>query len=154
MRCNDGVSRYRCGCKSNLEMAEAVAREIRSLSPVLIVAGMPLDHNGQPGLQAKRVESLITRLRELLDVEIVTQDERFSTAEANRVARDMNARGKKRKGKVDQIAATLILQTRLPAEYDAIVRHCEEQNYGYKRIVSFRRGDIPVPRIAKIVSGT
>ena len=27
--------------KSNLEMAEAVAREIRSLSPVLIVAGMP-----------------------------------------------------------------------------------------------------------------
>jgi len=97
--------------KSDSDMAEAVAREIRSLSPVLIVAGMPLDHNGQPGLQAKRVESLIMRLRELLEVEIVTQDERFSTAEANRVARDMNARGKKRKGKVDQIAATLILQT-------------------------------------------
>ena len=97
--------------KTDEEMAAAVAKEIRSLSPVRIVAGMPLDHNGQPGLQAKRVDSLIARLRELVDVEIVTQDERFSTAEANRVARDMNARGKKRKGKVDQIAATLILQT-------------------------------------------
>ena len=97
--------------KSDAEMAEAVANEIRPLSPVRIVAGMPLDQNGAPGLQARRVESLIGRLRELLDVEIVTQDERFSTAEANRVARDMNAYGKKRKGKVDQIAATLILQT-------------------------------------------
>ena len=97
--------------KSDQDMAEAVAKEIRPLSPVRIVAGMPLDQNGMPGLQAKRVESLIGRLRELLDVEIVTQDERFSTAEANRVAREMNARGKKRKGKVDKIAATLILQT-------------------------------------------
>jgi len=97
--------------KSDQDMAEAVAKEIRPLSPVRIVVGMPLDQNGMPGLQAKRVESLIGRLRELLDVEIVTQDERFSTAEANRVAREMNARGKKRKGKVDKIAATLILQT-------------------------------------------
>lgn len=97
--------------KSDQEMAESVAKEIQSLAPVLVVAGMPLDHNGTPGLQAKRVESLIGRLRSLLEVGIVTQDERFSTAEANRVARQMNARGKKRKGKVDKIAATLILQT-------------------------------------------
>ncbi|MCK5863389.1 MAG: Holliday junction resolvase RuvX [Candidatus Hydrogenedentes bacterium] len=97
--------------KNEAEMAEAVAAEIRQIGPVRVVAGMPLDQYGQPGPQAGRVESLITRLRALLDVEIVTQDERFSTAEANRVARDMKVRGRKRKGKVDQIAATLILQT-------------------------------------------
>ena len=96
---------------TDTEMAAAVAEEVRPMNPVLIVAGMPLDQHGAPGPQARRVEALIERLRALLDVDIVMQDERFSTVEANRVARDMNARGKRRKGKVDKIAATLILQT-------------------------------------------
>ena len=97
--------------QTDTAMAEAVATAIRPLNPVLVVAGMPLNQHGAPGPQAKRVDTIIALLRTLLDVEIVSQDERFSTAEANRVARDMNARGKKRKSKVDKIAATLILQT-------------------------------------------
>jgi len=43
----------------------------------------------------------------------VVQDERYTTAEALRVARDMNTRGKTSKNKVDQVAAALILQTYL-----------------------------------------
>ncbi len=93
------------------DMARDIAAVIQALSPVLVVAGLPLNQNGEPGLQAKRVSAFLERLRLLAPVEIVTQDERFSTAEALRVARDMNARGKTRKQKVDQIAATLILQT-------------------------------------------
>ena len=90
-----------------------IAEVLRELSPVLVVAGMPLNQNGEPGLQAARVTSLIDTLRALTQVEIVVQDERFSTAEALRVARDMNTRSKTRKKKVDQVAAALILQTYL-----------------------------------------
>ena len=93
------------------EMARDVAAAIRELAPVHVVAGLPLNQNGEPGPQAGRVLSMLERLRALVNVEITTQDERFSTAEALRVAREMNARGKARKGKVDQVAAALILQT-------------------------------------------
>lgn len=97
--------------KTESEMARDVAAAIRDLSPVLVVAGLPLDQNGNPGPQAERVLSLLDQMRALVSVEMVTQDERFSTAEALRVARDMNASGKTRKGRVDQVAAALILQT-------------------------------------------
>jgi putative holliday junction resolvase len=97
--------------KMESEMAGEVATVLRELSPVLVVAGLPLNQEGKPGLQAIRIQSVIDQLRALIPFEIITQDERFTTAEANRVARDMKARSKTRKGKVDQIAATLILQT-------------------------------------------
>ncbi|NLV46033.1 MAG: Holliday junction resolvase RuvX [Candidatus Hydrogenedentes bacterium] len=101
----------RAGTES--DMARDVAMAIQEVSPVLVVAGLPLNQNGEPGPQAAKVKSMVDRLRALVSVEIITQDERFSTAEALRVARDMNARSKARKGKVDQVAAALILQTYL-----------------------------------------
>lgn len=97
--------------KDDEEMAEAVAAAIKEIGPVLVVAGLPLNQHGEPGAQAERVLSMVERLKASTGLEVVTQDERFSTAEANRVARDMQVGGKKRKGKVDKIAATLILQT-------------------------------------------
>ena len=97
--------------RAESEMARKVADALAALDPVLVVAGLPLNQDGEPGLQASRVLAVLEQLRAMTSVRIVTQDERFSTAEANRVAREMNARGKARKGKVDQIAATLILQT-------------------------------------------
>lgn len=93
------------------EMVHKVAEAIQAISPVLIVVGMPLDQYGQPGAQAKRVATFIERLKALTGIEVVTQDERFSTAEAHRVAATMEVRHKTRKKKVDQVAAALILQT-------------------------------------------
>ena len=102
--------------KNEDEMVREVSAAIKALSPVRVVAGLPLNQHGEPGAQARRVLAMIERLKEATGLPFVTQDERFSTAEANRVARDMETGGKKRKGKVDKIAATLILQTRLDRE--------------------------------------
>jgi len=99
--------------RTESDMVRDVAAAILELAPVQVVAGIPLNQNGEPGLQAARVSSLVEKLRVLIPVEIVMQDERFSTAEALRVARDMKTRGKTRKAKVDQVAAALILQTYL-----------------------------------------
>ncbi|HDP35488.1 MAG TPA: pre-16S rRNA-processing nuclease YqgF, partial [Candidatus Hydrogenedentes bacterium] len=41
------------------EMSAAVAAAIRPLNPVLVVAGMPLNQHGEPGLQAQRVKTVL-----------------------------------------------------------------------------------------------
>jgi putative Holliday junction resolvase len=75
--------------------------------------GLPLDQNGEIGPQAAKVLAFVETLRELLDIDIVTQDERFSTAAAQRALIDANMRRKKRKSVIDMVAAQHILQTYL-----------------------------------------
>ncbi len=105
---------------ANRESAiEEIARIVEETEAVAIVAGVPLNMEGQPGPQAEKTLAFLERLRERVDIDVVTQDERFSTAAAHRALDSAKVRGKKRKGKVDKIAATHILQTyldRLAAE--------------------------------------
>lgn len=86
---------------------------IAALAPVRIVVGLPLDRHGGIGPRAEKTLAFIERLRAEVSIEIVTQDERFSTVEADRALREGNVRGKKRKQTVDKIAATHILNAYL-----------------------------------------
>ncbi|MCC6144408.1 MAG: Holliday junction resolvase RuvX [Candidatus Hydrogenedentes bacterium] len=86
---------------------------VREQEVRVIVAGIPLNARGEPGPQAEKVLAFVERLRSIPDVDIVTQDERFSTAEAQRMLIGANVRRKDRKQVVDQIAATHILRTYL-----------------------------------------
>lgn len=96
---------------------EAVLLELdhilQETQPVRIVVGLPLNREGQPGPQAQKVLEFVTKLREQTAIEIVTQDERFTTAAAQRMLIAADVRRKKRKQVVDKIAATHILQTYL-----------------------------------------
>ena len=91
----------------------AVRDLVTSLEAVRIVAGLPLNQEGKPGPQAEKVIEFLDRLREVVNVEIVTQDERFSTAEAQRMLIGANVSRKGRKKVVDKVAAHYILQTYL-----------------------------------------
>ncbi|MBI2434381.1 MAG: Holliday junction resolvase RuvX [Candidatus Hydrogenedentes bacterium] len=97
--------------KSLAAAVDAVARLTAELEVVLIVAGIPLNREGQRGPQAEKVLRFLELLRAKVEVEIVTQDERFSTAEAERMLIGADVRRGKRKQVVDKIAATHILQT-------------------------------------------
>lgn len=90
--------------------AAAIAALVQEQEVVGIVAGVPLDQNGAPGPQAEKVLAFLAVLREAVSVDVVTQDERFSTAAADRSLREAGIKGKKRKLHVDKIAATHILQ--------------------------------------------
>ena len=92
---------------------EAVATVVRESEAIGLVVGLPLDREGQPGPQAQKVLEFIEQLREKVTVEIVTQDERFSTAAANRMLIEANVSRKGRKKVVDKVAAHHILQTHL-----------------------------------------
>src|SRR5579871_6851636 len=50
-----------------------------------IVVGLPLMLDGTRGIQAEKVEAFIATLRNSVRIPIILQDERLSTAEAERV---------------------------------------------------------------------
>jgi len=77
-----------------------------------VVVGMPFELSGKVGHRARRVQELITALTSALGPELKfhEQDERFTTAEAQRVLIDADLSRAKRKSVIDQQAAALILQ--------------------------------------------
>jgi len=89
---------------------DAVRNLVAETAAVRIVVGLPLNLEGQPGPQAQKVLAFVERLRAAVDVEVVTQDERYSTAAAQRVLRQAGVKRKKRKKVVDKVAAQHILQ--------------------------------------------
>lgn len=91
----------------------AIKNIVNETAAVRIVAGLPLDQNGEIGSQAEKVLNFVETLRNALDIDIVTQDERFSTAAAERALIGANMRRNKRKNVIDMVAAQHILQTYL-----------------------------------------
>ena len=83
-----------------------------------IVIGMPFELTGKVGHRAKRVQEFATALGTKLGdaVKLHEQDERFTTAEAERVLLDADLSRAKRKQVIDQQAAALILQAWLDAQ--------------------------------------
>lgn len=81
-----------------------------------IVIGMPLHMNGSHGLSAEKVDALIEKLKETVDLPITTWDERLSSVEANRILIAGKVSRKKRKEKVDKTAAAIILQSYLDSQ--------------------------------------
>jgi putative Holliday junction resolvase len=81
----------------------------------VVVVGMPLSLDGSVGPAAQAVLDEIDLLRGVVAAEIVTWDERLSTVQAERSLRAGNVRKGKRRQIVDQVAATVILQSWLDA---------------------------------------
>lgn len=79
----------------------------------LILVGMPRNMNGSYGPAALKVEEFVAALRRSVAVPIKTWDERLTSAQANRYLIEGNVRRDKRKEKVDQTAAAILLQSYL-----------------------------------------
>jgi len=75
-----------------------------------IVLGLPKHLNNTLGDKAKEVLNFIDTLKKHINIPIKTFDERFSTVRANRAMLEGDLSRKKRKERVDMIAAQLILQ--------------------------------------------
>lgn len=88
-----------------------------------IVVGHPLHLKGYAAARAQEAERFADRLRRDLKLPVELFDERLTTAEAERLVRESGQasggrrpsrlRQEKQKGAIDQIAATLLLQTYL-----------------------------------------
>ena len=91
--------------------AERIIEICQMRSAKAIVVGWPLETSGRVGRQAKKVERFLTLLNTLTELPIHKWDERMTTRMANRALLDGGIRGQRRKGLIDQVAATIILQS-------------------------------------------
>lgn len=89
---------------------EAIAREVS-----LIVVGQPLNSEGEEGPGAKRSRRLANAIQKYFPHKIVLWDESGSTRAAQQAYIQMGVPRKKRRGHLDEIAATVILQSYLEA---------------------------------------
>ena len=78
-----------------------------------ILIGMPRNMNGTYGPAADKVREFIALLRNEIAIPIKTWDERLTSAQANRFLIEGNVRRERRKEKVDQMAAAILLQSYL-----------------------------------------
>jgi len=79
----------------------------------LILVGMPRNMDGTYGPAAQKVQEFVAALKLAVKVPIKTWDERLTSAQANRLLIQGNVRRDKRKQKVDQTAAAILLQSYL-----------------------------------------
>ena len=86
---------------------------IREKEVELIIVGMPRNMDGSYGESAAKVREFVTVLKEAIQVPIQTVDERLTSDQANRILKEGGVRGSDRKGKVDPMAAALMLRSYL-----------------------------------------
>ena len=90
--------------------AEALAKIAREKGAGRIVCGLPLNFDGSESVQTEKTKRFVEKLREKTDIEIVFEDERFTTMEAERVLISGGVRRENRKKAIDSIAASYILE--------------------------------------------
>ena len=84
---------------------------LREEEAVLILVGYPLTLRGEVGPQAQRIDAFVEQLRGATTVPIELYDERFTSSEARRVLEEQRplTREERRQGRVDELAARLLL---------------------------------------------
>lgn len=83
-----------------------------------IIVGQSLDENNRPTLQGRRAARLAAAIRQQTNIPVVLWDETGSTSVARQARIEMNTTRRKRRGHLDELAATYILQTYLDAHAD------------------------------------
>ena len=105
-----GVIERRAGKRP--PVAELVRRAV-SLEARGIVMGLPLDGNGEETARSAECRRVAAELAKRTSLPVALLDERFTTAAALRAVRDMGGSTRGRKGDVDALAATVLLQQAL-----------------------------------------
>lgn len=90
---------------------QALRRHLEQHLPVGIVIGLPLAPNGSEDERAENARHLGALLSTKTALPVAFWDERMTTARAIAAVKDLGGRLRGRKGDVDSLAATALLQT-------------------------------------------
>ncbi|HVB31231.1 MAG TPA: Holliday junction resolvase RuvX [Gemmatimonadaceae bacterium] len=85
-------------------------RRAQALEARAFVLGLPLDGNGNDTPRAVEVRHVAAELEKRTGLPVRLLDERFTTAAALRAVHEMGGSTRGRKGDVDALAATVLLQ--------------------------------------------
>lgn len=103
----------RAGHRVPLAALLAKATELGAMG---FVVGLPLDGRGEDGPRTTEARRLAEELTRRTGHEARLVDERFTTTAALRAVREMGGSTRGRKGDVDAVAATVLLQFALESE--------------------------------------
>ncbi len=101
--------------RNQREDLRSLARLARKFGVVGIVVGNPVHMSGEVSPQAEKVQSFASELGELSGLPIHLWDERLTSHVAHQVLYEAGHRRQDHRKLVDQVAATLILQSFLEA---------------------------------------
>ena len=86
---------------------------VKELDVGMVVVGLPKNMDGSLGPRAELCDKFARALRALIPLPVETWDERQTTMQAATYLNEMNVRGAKRKEVIDEVAATIILESYL-----------------------------------------
>lgn len=92
-------------------LLDKICETAQEIKAELVVVGLPKNMDGSEGESAKNAREFSEKISEKLGVEVKLWDERCTTITAHGYLNDTNTRGKKRKAVIDEVAATVILQS-------------------------------------------
>jgi putative holliday junction resolvase len=99
---------------------DAISREVRMLSPKLLVVGAPYNADGSPGTLAPAASRFAAELERRFGLPVNMVDERWSSLEASTALKARRSSGERkrrvRKEDIDSAAAAVILERWLTGE--------------------------------------
>ncbi|MGB9619075.1 MAG: Holliday junction resolvase RuvX [Armatimonadota bacterium] len=96
--------------RADVNAIESVIREIGASK---VVVGLPLDAEGEEGIQAAKVKDFANRLAARLSVPVEFWDERFSTADAEMRLLESDTSRAKLRQRIHAAAAAVVLESYL-----------------------------------------
>lgn len=97
-------------------LIEEIRKLVEEYKITDIVLGLPKNMNNSLGLRAEISIEFKKKLEDNLNVNVILMDERLTTVISHNIMLEANLSRKKRKKKVDALAASLILQSYLDKE--------------------------------------
>ena len=92
----------------------ALVRQAEALDATAIVMGLPLDDEGDETARSTEVRRIAAEIERRTGLSVTLVDERYTTAAALRAIQEMGGSTRGRRGDVDALAATVLLQHALP----------------------------------------
>ena len=90
---------------------QKVAHAVKEYDVQMVVVGYPDNMNGTVGPRAEKCAQFAELLKTKVDVPVELWDERATTLEAQNYLSETGTYGKKRKEVIDEVAATIILES-------------------------------------------
>lgn len=91
-------------------VAAAIAGLCDEMEARIVVVGLPIRMDGTTGARAVRSRELAVAIEDATRARVVLHDERLSSVEATRIMHEKGETARNRKGRVDALAASVILQ--------------------------------------------
>jgi putative Holliday junction resolvase len=104
-----------------------IGRAVRETGAVAIVAGLPTGMSGREGAQAAETRRFAEAVESELGMPLSYWDERLTSTQAERMLIDAGVRRKERRGQIDALAASLMLQNYLDGRIHRRARSAASQ---------------------------